>query len=215
MILAAGLGKRLRPLTLKKPKPLVEAAGKPLIVYHLEKLAESGFKEVVINHAWLGQQLVDALGNGSRWGLSIQYSPENDLLETGGGVFQALPLLGNEPFLLVNGDVFTDYDFSTLSNRLDGLAYLILVDNPDFKETGDFALNHQQVHTTGNNMLTFSGLSVLSPELFARCKSGAFKLAPLLMEAVAGGKVSGEHYTGFWTDVGTLERLQRLEHYLR
>ncbi|WP_342669241.1 N-acetylmuramate alpha-1-phosphate uridylyltransferase MurU [Endozoicomonas arenosclerae] len=215
MILAAGLGKRLRPLTLNKPKPLVEVAGKPLIVHHLEKLSESGFTDVVINHAWLGEQIVTALGSGQQWGLNIDYSAESEPLETGGGVFKALPQLGEDPFLLVNGDVYTNYAFQSLPQSLKGLAHLVLVDNPEFKESGDFALNSNgQVQASGDHRLTFSGLSVLSPELFANCKSGAFKLAPLLIDAMASGKVTGEHYSGLWTDVGTVERLQGLEEHL-
>ncbi len=215
MILAAGLGKRLRPLTLEKPKPLVEVAGKPLIVHHLEKLSETGFTDIVINHAWLGEKLVAALGKGSQWGLNIEYSAESEPLETGGGVFKALPLLGDDPFLLVNGDVYTDFDFQSLPDTPKDLAHLVLVDNPDFKKVGDFALDSLgRVHKDGKNKLTFSGLSVLSPELFAHCKSGVFKLAPLLIDAMASGKVAGEHYHGLWTDVGTVERLQSLEGHL-
>lgn len=215
MILAAGLGTRLRPLTLEKPKPLVEVGGKPLIVHHLENLSEAGFKDIVINHAWLGEKLVAALGNGSHWGLNIEYSAEPEPLETGGAVFKALRLLGDDPFFLVNGDVYTDYAFQSLPDSPRGLAHLVLVDNPDFKETGDFALDrHGRVQADGQNKLTFSGLSVLSPELFAHCKSGAFKLAPLLIDAMASGKVTGEHYCGLWTDVGTVERLQSLEEHL-
>ncbi len=215
MILAAGLGKRLRPLTLEKPKPLVEVGGKPLIVHHLEKLSKSGFRDIVINHAWLGEKLVKALGNGDHWGLNIEYSAESEPLETGGGVFKALPLLGNEPFLLINGDVFTDYSFQSLPESPPELAHLVLVDNPGFKEVGDFSLDEQGlVQPEGQNKLTFSGLSVISAELFAHCKSGAFKLAPLLIDAMASGKVTGEHYSGLWTDVGTVERLQSLEEHL-
>ncbi|WP_330217621.1 N-acetylmuramate alpha-1-phosphate uridylyltransferase MurU [Endozoicomonas numazuensis] len=216
MILAAGLGTRLRPLTLEKPKPLVEVGGKPLIVHHLEKLSESGFEDIVINHAWLGEKLVSALGKGSHWGLNIEYSAESEPLETGGGVFKALPLLGDDPFLLINGDAYTDYAFDSLPELSEALAHLVLVDNPEFKTTGDFSLNERGlVQASGQNKLTFSGLSVLSPELFAECKSGAFKLAPLLIGAMASSKVTGEHYSGLWTDVGTVERLQSLEEYLK
>lgn len=213
MILAAGKGERMRPLTLHTPKPLVPAAGKPLIEYHLEALARAGVRDVVINHAWLGQQIEDHLGDGSRFGLKIRYSPEGEPLETGGGIFKALPLLGDAPFLLVNGDVWTDYDFKRLCQPLQGLAHLVLVDNPGHHGRGDFRLDGTCVvdgdDTPGT--LTFSGLSVLDPKLFESCQPGAFKLAPLLRQAMAAGQVTGEHYPGQWIDVGTLERLAEVE----
>ncbi|WP_411383665.1 N-acetylmuramate alpha-1-phosphate uridylyltransferase MurU [Pseudomonas sp. L7] len=213
MILAAGKGERMRPLTLHTPKPLVPAAGKPLIEYHFEALARAGVRDVVINHAWLGQQIEDHLGDGSRFGLKIRYSPEGEPLETGGGIFKALPLLGDAPFLLVNGDVWTDYDFKRLCQPLEGLAHLVLVDNPGHHGRGDFRLDGTRVvdgdDTPGT--LTFSGLSVLDPKLFESCQPGAFKLAPLLRQAMAAGQVTGEHYPGQWIDVGTLERLAEVE----
>lgn len=212
MILAAGKGERLRPLTLHTPKPLVRAGGVPLIEYHLRALAAAGFTEVVINHAWLGQQIEDHLGDGSRFGLSIVYSPEGEPLETGGGIFQALPLLGVEPFLVVNGDIWTDYDFSRLCQPLAGLAHLVLVDNPAHHPGGDFALQAGAVSDTADGArFTYSGIAVLHPALFAGCSAGAFKLAPLLRQAMAGGKVSGERFTGHWVDVGTHERLAEVE----
>ncbi|MEG0244015.1 MAG: nucleotidyltransferase family protein [Pseudomonas sp.] len=213
MILAAGKGERMRPLTLHTPKPLVQVAGQPLIEYHLRALAAAGITEVVINHAWLGQQIEDHLGDGSRFGLSIRYSPEGEPLETGGGIFKALPLLGQAPFLLINGDVWTDYDFARLQAPLAGLAHLVLVDNPGHHDRGDFRLAGRQVvdGDEAPGTLTFSGLSVLDPALFAGCQPGAFKLAPLLRQAMADGKVSGEHYRGHWVDVGTLERLAQAE----
>ncbi|MEN8638662.1 N-acetylmuramate alpha-1-phosphate uridylyltransferase MurU [Pseudomonas sichuanensis] len=213
MILAAGKGERMRPLTLHIPKPLVPAAGKPLIEYHLEALARAGFTEVVINHAWLGQQIEDHLGDGSRFGLRLRYSPEGEPLETGGGIFKALPLLGDAPFVLVNGDIWTDYDFSALQAPLQGLAHLVLVDNPGHHGRGDFRLLGEQVADGDDapGTLTFSGISVLDPALFDACQPGAFKLAPLLRKAMAAGQVSGEHYQGHWVDVGTLERLADVE----
>ncbi|MHC6223655.1 N-acetylmuramate alpha-1-phosphate uridylyltransferase MurU [Pseudomonas sp. X10] len=216
MILAAGKGERMRPLTLHTPKPLVPVAGVPLIEYHLQALAQAGFTEVVINHAWLGQQIEGHLGDGSRWGLSIRYSAESEPLETGGGIFKALPLLGDSPFLLVNGDVWTDYDFSLLRAPLVGLAHLVLVDNPDHHGRGDFRLEEGKVSDTDGSgqTLTFSGISVLDPALFADCQPGAFKLAPLLRQAMAHGQVSGERYAGRWVDVGTLERLAEVERLL-
>ncbi|MFJ4344497.1 N-acetylmuramate alpha-1-phosphate uridylyltransferase MurU [Pseudomonas sp. NPDC089401] len=213
MILAAGKGERMRPLTLHTPKPLVPVAGQPLIEYHLRALAGAGFTEVVINHAWLGQQIEDHLGDGSRFGLSIRYSPEGEPLETGGGIFKALPLLGDEPFALINGDVWTDFDFARLRAPLPGLAHLVLVDNPGHHGRGDFRLLGERVvdGNEGPGTLTFSGLSVLHPALFDGCQAAAFKLAPLLRQAMAAGQVSGEHYPGHWVDVGTLERLAEVE----
>lgn len=216
MILAAGKGERMRPLTLHTPKPLVPVAGVPLIEYHLRALAQAGFTEVVINHAWLGQQIEKHLGDGSQFGLSIRYSAEGEPLETGGGIFQALPLLGEEPFLLVNGDIWTDYDFTRLRAPLAGLAHLVLVDNPGHHGTGDFCLDAGQVRDADGRgqTLTYSGISVLDPALFAGCQASAFKLAPLLRQAMASGQVSGEHHGGHWVDVGTLERLAEVERLL-
>lgn len=216
MILAAGKGERMRPLTLHTPKPLVPVAGVPLIEYHLRALAAAGVTDVVINHAWLGQQIEDHLGDGSRWGLSIRFSPEGEPLETGGGIFKALPLLGEDPFLLVNGDIWTDYDFSRLRRPLRGRAHLVLVDNPGHHGAGDFRLDDGQVED-GNgagDTLTYSGIAVIDPALFAGCQAGAFKLAPLLRQAMACGQVSGEHFRGHWVDVGTLERLAEVERLL-
>ena len=216
MILAAGKGERLRPLTLHTPKPLVPVAGVPLIEYHLRALAAAGITEVVINHAWLGQQIEDHLGDGARFGVHIRYSAENEPLETGGGIFRALPLLGREPFVLVNGDIWTDYCFTALPSRLAGLAHLVLVDNPAHHPEGDFVLQDGQVlgSSAGLPSLTYSGLAVLSPQLFAGCVEGAFKLTPLLRQAMDAGQVSGEHYQGHWVDVGTHERLAEVEQLL-
>ena len=216
MILAAGKGERLRPLTLHTPKPLVPVAGVPLIEYHLRALAAAGITEVVINHAWLGQQIEDHLGDGARFGVHIRYSAENEPLETGGGIFRALPLLGSEPFVLVNGDIWTDYRFTALPASLAGLAHLVLVDNPAHHPEGDFVLQHGQVFGSNPGLpsLTYSGLAVLNPQLFAGCMEGAFKLAPLLRQAMDAGQVSGEHYQGHWVDVGTHERLAEVEQLL-
>ena len=217
MILAAGFGKRLRPLTLHKPKPLIEAAGKPLIIYHLERLAAAGFTEVVINLGWLGEQLEKTVGDGARWGMTVTYSREGEPLETGGGIVQALPLLSDqgEPFLVVNGDIYTDFPFNQLTLPNDKLAHLVLVDNPDFKNTGDFGLYQGTVHESKGTMLTYSGIGVLSPALFKGYQPGAFRLAPLLIDAIRQAKVSGQYYSGHWTDVGTPERLQTLEQTLQ
>lgn len=216
MILAAGKGERMRPLTLHTPKPLVRAGGVPLIEYHLQALRRAGFEEIVINHAWLGQQIEDHLGDGQQFGLSIRYSPEGEPLETGGGIYRALPLLGDEPFLIVNGDVWTDYDFTGLRQPLAGLAHLVLIDNPTHNPGGDFCLAEGRV-SDGDataTRLTYSGIAVLDPQLFAGCSEGAFKLAPLLREAMSRGQVTGEHFEGRWIDVGTHERLADVERIL-
>ncbi|AKV05230.1 MULTISPECIES: N-acetylmuramate alpha-1-phosphate uridylyltransferase MurU [Pseudomonas] len=213
MILAAGKGERMRPLTLTTPKPLVRAGGVPLIEYHLRALAAAGFTEIVINHAWLGQQIEDYLGDGSPYGVSIQYSPEGEPLETGGGIFRALPLLGDEAFVVVNGDIWTDYDFSVLHQPINGLAHLVLADNPNHHPAGDFTLVDGQVHDgqPETPTLTYSGIAVLHPQLFDGCSAGAFKLAPLLRKAMADGQVTGERLNGRWVDVGTHERLAEVE----
>ena len=214
MILAAGKGERMRPLTLHTPKPLIQAGSKRLIEYHLEALAKAGFTDIVINHAWLGQQIEGYLGDGAQYGVRIQYSAEGEPLETGGGIFKALPLLGDEPFLVVNGDIWTDYDFASLNQPLNGLAHLVMVDNPAHHPSGgDFYIKDGVLHdaAAGADNLTFSGISVLHPELFAGCSAGAFKLAPLLRDAMAKGLVTGEHMNGRWIDVGTLERLAQVE----
>ncbi|MFF7709860.1 N-acetylmuramate alpha-1-phosphate uridylyltransferase MurU [Pseudomonas sp. NPDC007930] len=216
MILAAGKGERLRPLTLHTPKPLVRAAGVPLIEYHVRALAAAGFTELVINHAWLGQQIEDYLGDGSRFGVSIAWSPEGEPLETGGGIHRALPLLGEQPFVVVNGDIWCEFDFARLRAPLPGLAHLVLVDNPAHHPGGDFALAGGQASDPAGEAarLTYSGIAVLHPRVFEGCASGAFKLAPLLRQAMAQGQVSGERFAGRWVDVGTHERLAEVEHVL-
>lgn len=214
MILAAGRGNRLRPLTDKTPKPLIELAGKPLIEYHLEKLAEAGVNEVVINTAWLGEQFSEKLGSGAQFGLKIEYSPEPEGgLETAGGIINALPLLGEQPFLVVNGDVYSSMDYQHFTNLQlkKDLAHLCLVKTPSFKTHGDFGLSPAgKVLEKGE--WTFSGISVLSPKLFAGLSVDFLPLAPILREAMQQQKVSGEIYEGAWSDIGTLERLQQAEH---
>ncbi len=212
MILAAGRGERMRPLTDYTPKPLLQVGGKPLIAWHLEALAKAGFREVVINHAHLGQQIEVALQDGSQWGLHIQYSPEAVALETAGGIANALPLLGDAPFLVVNGDVFTDIDFSAVSLTSPNLAHLVMVNNPPQHAAGDFALVESKLHADGTEKLTFSGVGVYQPALFAGVARGqAAKLAPLLKAAMAQSLVSGTHHLGEWHDIGTPERLQALD----
>lgn len=213
MILAAGLGTRMRPLTLTTPKPLLPVAGKPLIEYHIERLVAAGVTEIVINHAWLGEQLEAWAGDGHRWGASIHWSVETESLETGGGVLRALPQLSQqgEPFLLINGDVFTNYPFaSLLSHSLakGDLAHLVMTLNPAHHPTGDFQLQQGRVIEKGEMKLTFSGISLLTPQLFDGCHEGKFPLAPLLRNAMQSDRVSGEFFAGYWRDIGTPERLQ-------
>jgi MurNAc alpha-1-phosphate uridylyltransferase len=216
MILAAGRGERMRPLTDHTPKPLLQVGGKPLIVWHLERLAKAGFKEVVINHAHLGKQIEQALGSGSAWGLSIEYSSEIKALETAGGIANALPLLGDSPFLVVNGDVFTQINFGVLQLVSPNLAHLVMVDNPPQHPDGDFSLDSGKITASGSHKLTFSGVGVYHPALFVDVdRSQAAKLAPLLRSAVAEGLVTGDHYQGVWHDIGTPERLTFLDQQLR
>lgn len=216
MILAAGRGERMRPLSDTVPKPLLAAGGKPLIVHLIESLARSGLREIVVNHSHLGEQVVDYLGAGDRYGVRLTYShEEGGGLETGGGIFKALPSIDTDPFVVVNGDIWTDYPFDRLPLRLDGLAHLVLVDNPPQHPQGDFFLQGGKVSVEGTPRLTFSGIGVYARALFAECRPGKFPLAPLLRAAIAQGSVSGEHYTGRWRDVGTPERLKELDQELR
>ena len=214
MILAAGLGKRMRPLTDHCPKPLLPVAGKPLIVHHLERLKQAGFKEVVINVSYRAEQVIQALGDGQTYGLRIHWSHETTPLETGGGIQNALPLLGEKPFLLINGDIWCDYLPSQAMLKGDDLAHLVLVDNPAHHVDGDFALEHGRALTQGTPRYTFAGVSIIHPALLAGQPTGAFALAPLLKHAISERRVSGEHFTGHWVDVGTPERLAALEHFL-
>lgn len=216
MILAAGRGERMRPLTDVTPKPLLKIAGTALIEFHLQKLGKAGFSDVIINHAWLGQQIEDFLGDGSRYGISIRYSAEGEALETLGGIVKALPLLGEQPFLLVNGDVWTDYRFVTQTLPTQTLAHLVLVDNPSHRPQGDFGFRAPQVFATPDDAraeqaLTYSGIGVFSPQLFADCKKGKAPLAPLLRNAMQRQLISGEHFRGHWFDIGTPERLRQVE----
>ncbi|MEW6354213.1 MAG: N-acetylmuramate alpha-1-phosphate uridylyltransferase MurU [Pseudomonadota bacterium] len=221
LILAAGRGERMRPLTDHTPKPLLKAGGKHLIEYHLTALTQAGIRDIVINHARLGHLIEQVLGDGSRYGARIHYSREGEqALETGGGIYNALPLLGDAPFLVVNADVWTDYPYARLPQNPDGLAYLILVDNPAHHPQGDFVLHSDGgVSDTPASLmqqrLTFSGIGVYQPQLFARCAPGAFPLAPLLRDAMRAGQVRGEHYTGCWMDIGTPQRLRELEQFLQ
>jgi len=211
MILAAGRGERMRPLTDQTPKPLLEVGGKPLIQYHIEALRDAGFRELVVNHAHLGNQIVERLGDGAQFGVHITYSAEPEgALETGGGIKQALPLLGEQPFLVINGDIWTDYPYQQLYREPEGLAHLVLIDNPPHHVQGDFQLNGRRVTTDGENKRTFSGIGLYRPDLFADSPGGAFPLAPLLRRAMQTGQVSGEYYQGRWLDIGTPQRLAEL-----
>jgi len=209
MILAAGRGERMRPLTDFTPKPLLKIKGKALIEYHLEKLAHAGFEKIVINHHWLGEQLETALGNGEKYGVQIQYSKEINVLETGGGIVQALPLLGKEPFLVVNGDIWCDLDFNQISLKIKKLAHLYLINNPEHNLKGDFGLENGFI--INHPQLTFSGIGVYDPDLFKDYQIGRFPLALILRKAISEQKVTGEHFKGQWFDIGTPARLEALE----
>ena len=216
MILAAGLGTRMRPLTDHTPKPLLRAGGKALIDWHIDALREAGFHELVINTAWLGEQIETALGDGGDRGVEIVYSREGTPLETAGGIRRALSLLGERPFAVINGDIWTDFDYRHLRREPTGLAHLVLVDNPAHNPGGDFALaDDGKVTDNGAHRLTFAGIGVYRPALFQALADGEARLAPLLRDAMAEGRVSGEHHRGRWFDIGTPQRLDELDRMLR
>ena len=221
MILAAGLGNRMRPLTLHTPKPLLEVGGKPLIVWHIEKLQKIGVTEIVINTAWLGEKLANALGDGSQFGVKILWSHEGEGLETAGGIINALPLLGDEPFILVNGDVWTTMDFASLLDVQLGeqQAHLVLVENPPQHLKGDFILSNGLAYTFEQEQLgealTYSGIAVLHPRMFVGLENGKRPLAPLLKQAMQQHQVSAEKMQAVWVDVGTPERLQQLDQHIK
>ncbi|TAJ91641.1 MAG: nucleotidyltransferase family protein [Gammaproteobacteria bacterium] len=211
MLLAAGLGTRMRPLTDRLPKPLIEVQGKPLLHHHLENLARAGFTEVVINHSRLGGMIEDYCGDGAQYGLRIRYSREGDEpLDIGGGILNALNLLGSGPFLVVSADLYTDFDFARLRGRDVDLAHFVLVDNPAFHPVGDFHLDGSRVSLTAGLRLTYGGIGVFSPAFFEGCRERVFPILPLLCQAVAKGQVTGEHFTGTWVNVGTPEQLAEL-----
>ncbi|HEX6734326.1 MAG TPA: nucleotidyltransferase family protein [Azonexus sp.] len=214
MILAAGRGERMRPLTDHTPKPLLPAGGKPLIVWHLERLAAAGFREIVINHAHLGAQIEEALGDGAQWGLSIAYSPEPPgALETAGGIANALPLLGDAPFLVINGDIWCDWDVHRARALADRNAHLVMVANPAHHAGGDFSLAGDRiVYANDGPTLTYAGIAVFAPAFFRDVPPGQpLKLRPLLDAAIAAGTLSGERHAGRWVDVGTPQRLAELD----
>jgi len=220
LVLAAGRGERMRPLTDTVPKPLLPVAGRPLIAYHLEALARAGLRDIVVNLSWLGERLRTALGDGSRYGVHIRYSDEGtQALETGGGIFNALPHLGPGAFIVVNGDTWTDFDFRRLSLDADvdgdAVARLVLVPNPAHHPQGDFALAGDVIVDSGAERLTFSGIGIYKPELFAGAAPGKFPLLPLLQRAIAAGTLRGEIHRGEWWDVGSPDRLRALDSRLR
>ena len=211
MVLAAGRGERMRPLTDHTPKPLLVVGGKPLIAWHLEALARAGIRDVIVNLSWLGAQIRAALGDGRQFGVQLQYSEEGSPpLETGGGIFHALPLLGPAPFLVVNGDTFTDIDLGSLQLSAAADARLVMVSNPPQHPQGDFVLDGERLGAGPGPTLTYSGIGVFSPALFAGCAMGPFPLLPLLKRAIAAGRLQGQRHTGQWLDIGTPERLAAL-----
>lgn len=218
MILAAGLGSRMRPLTNHLPKPLLSVGGKPLIVWHLERLKRNSFQDIVINIAWLGHKIPELLGSGEQFGLSIKYSDEQSeaQLETGGGIIKALPLLGDEPFLVVSGDIWCDYEFTPVSPlQGDDLGHLVLVDNPPHHPDGDFLLEADRVYGAGDSQLTYGGIAYFHPDLFKQRQHGKQAIAPIMREAMLDKLISGEHHKGVWQDIGTPERLAELDCSLR
>jgi N-acetyl-alpha-D-muramate 1-phosphate uridylyltransferase len=216
LILSAGRGERMRPLTDDTPKPLLRAGNRALIEYHLDGLAQAGIRDIVINLSYLGAQIRTELGDGRIYGVRIVYSDEGPrALETGGGIFNALPLLGTDPFLVVNGDIWTDYPYNELPTQPAGLAHLVMVSNPTHHPHGDFVLEHGKLYDKPEDTrLTFSGIGVYQPALFAACNAGSFPLAPLLRRAMANEQISGEHYRGEWLDIGTPARLAELDRLL-
>lgn len=216
MVLAAGRGERLRPLTDTTPKPLINIGKRRLIEYHLLKLADAGIHDVIINTAWLGDLIKSTLGDGSDYQLNIQYSDESpEALETAGGIIKALPLLGNEPFLVINGDIWTDYDISPLINKsLNSEAHLVLVDNPNHNPAGDFGLQDNKIINDADTMYTYSGIGLYTADLFRGLSIGKTPLAPILRSKCELDLISGELYKGYWSDVGTEQRLNELNNHL-
>ncbi len=216
MILAAGRGERMHPLTLSKPKPLLCAAGKPLIEYCIENLVKAGFSEIVINLSHLGHLIKNYCQNGERWGAQIQYSDEGPTpLETAGGIAYALHLLGPEPFLVINADIFCNYPLETLHHKSFDLAHLVMIDNPPHHPEGDFAISEGLLSHSGSEKLTFSGIGVYHPDLFIGIKPEPLKMRPILNQAIDNQRMSGELFQGLWMDIGTPERLEEIDQYLQ
>ena len=215
MLLAAGLGERLRPLTEKIPKPLIEVAGKPLIEYHLNNLKKAGFKEVVINLSYLGEMIKEHLGDGTKFGLQIDYSHEGDTpLETAGGIIHALPKLGDRPFLVLNTDIWCNHSLSFANLSKHKLAHLVLVDNPTHNLNGDFAYEFGNIHNQGTHYLTYSGIGIYSPKLFENFSAQKLPLAPILRNAIDKGQISAEYFSGKWFDIGTKKRLEKADSFI-
>lgn len=212
MILAAGHGKRMRPLTNHLPKPLLEVGGKPLIVWHIKKLKQAGIKEIIINIGWKGWKIPETLGDGSQWGVQLHYSDEqnSEPLETAGGIHKALPLLGSEPFIVINGDVWCDFTLENLQLAKDDFAHLVLISNPKHNPEGDFCLTNNRISEIGMPSYTFSGIGCYRAELFEKLLPGKSALGPLLRKTMSENKVSGELFLGEWRDIGTPERLETL-----
>lgn len=211
MLLSAGLGERMQPLTLTTPKPLLKIKGESLIVRHICALVQSGIEEIIINLGYRGSQIEETLGNGSQWGAQLRYSYEDPILNTGGGIVQALPLLGPDPFVVVSSDLYTDFPFNRLPTHPKGLIHLVMVDNPPHHPKGDFALVDGVLQETGGPLLNFGGIGVYYPELFEDSKPEPFPLSRLFRKAIRSGFATGEHYKGVWHNVGTPEQLQALE----
>jgi MurNAc alpha-1-phosphate uridylyltransferase len=212
MILAAGRGERMRPLTDATPKPLLRIGGVSLIERHVRALGQAGMRDIVVNLSWLGHLIRDELGDGARFGLRIDYSDEGPVpFEAAGGIFHALPLLGAEPFIVVNGDILTDFPFATLRLPAGANGHIVLVDNPPHHPRGDFALDDGRVLAQGDPTYTFAGIAIYRPDFFADCSPGRFPLLPLLRRAIALGVLRGEHFGGQWSDVGTPQRLAELQ----
>ncbi len=212
MILAAGRGERLKPLTDEIPKPLLEVNGTALIVYQIQALAKAGCKELVINLGHLGHKIRSRLGSGEHFDVKIHYSDEGSLpLETAGGIIKAMPLLGEDPFIVTNADIYTDFDYRLLPKSFNADAHLVLVDNPPHNIEGDFALDNGRVLNQGKTMLTYSGIGLFRPKFFSDCPMGRYPLAPLLRQSADKGCLSGQHFSGNWCDIGTPERLQEIQ----
>ncbi len=212
MILAAGRGERLQPLTDEIPKPLIEVGGRTLLERHLDNVRSAGIKTVVINLGWLGDMIVERVGSGTQYGLEVVYSQEgDDILETGGGIHKALPMLGSQPFLVVNADIYTDMPVPEISLEDSCLGHLVMVPTPDYRECGDFNIDGGLIRNDANATYTFSGVAIYRPEFFAGCEAGRFSIAPMLREAADRGQLSASLYEGLWADAGTPDRLEALK----